>query len=338
MLVNVCAMQSLTRLGQQSSVRRVTSSITPRFPIRVAAMRAGVSVATLRAWERRYGAVTPARTAGEQRLYSDDDVERIALLRALTASGHSISGIADASIEELRQLAEADAPEAVASVRPPAPAPRAQERDRVLAACMRAVGAHAGDELQQLLLREAVRRTPLDFIESIAAPLSHHLGDEWANGRLTEAQERVASSAIRYVLGFMLRALGSPAPERPRHRVLVTTLNGERHENGVLMAAVVAALAGCEVTYAGADLPAPAIAAAVRRVHAGIVALSVVDATAPRVAQRELAALRAALPASVRVVVGGAAAALIDSAISAAGATRIESLSEWHHQLAGARR
>ncbi len=298
-------------------------------------MRAGVSVATLRAWERRYGAVTPARTAGEQRLYSDEDVDRIALLRALTANGHSISGIADASIEELRQLAESDAPEAVASVRPPAP--RARERDRTLAACMRAIAAHAGDELQQLLLREAVRRTPLDFIEAIAAPLSQHLGDEWAAGRITEAQERVASGAIRHVLGFLLRALGSPAPERPRHRVLVTTLSGERHENGVLMAAVIAALAGCEVSYAGADLPAAAIAAAAKRAHAGIVALSVIDATAPRIAQRELAALRSALPASVRLFVGGAAAALIDSAIRDADATRVESLRDWHHQLVGAR-
>ena len=299
-------------------------------------MRAGVSVATLRAWERRYGAVTPARTAGEQRLYSDEDVERITLLRALTANGHSISGIADASSEELRQLAEADAPEAIASPRPPAP--RAKARDRTLAACVRAVLAHAGDELQQLLLREAVCRTPLDFLESIVTPLSHHIGDEWAAGRMTEAQERIASGAIRQVLGFLLRTLGTPASERPRHRVLVTTLNGERHENGVLMAAVVAALAGCEVSYAGADLPAAAIAAAARRAHADIVALSVVDATAPRVAQRELAALRAALPASVRLVVGGAAAALIDSAIREADGTRLESLSDWHHQLAGAPR
>jgi DNA-binding transcriptional MerR regulator/methylmalonyl-CoA mutase cobalamin-binding subunit len=313
----------------------MTTSITPRFPIRVAAMRAGVSVATLRAWERRYGAVIPARTAGEQRLYSDDDVERIALLGALTASGHSISGIADATVEELRRLAQADAPDALAIAPPPAPRPKA--RDRALAACMRAVGAHDGDALHQLLLREAVLRTPLDFIEAIAAPLSHRIGDDWAAGRISEAQERVASNAIRSVLGFLLRALGSPAPERPRHRVLVATLSGERHENGVLMAGVVAALAGCEVSYAGADLPVSAIAAAARRAHADIVAVSVIDATAPRVAQRELAALRAALPSSVRVVVGGAAAAVIDSAITDAGATRVESLNDWHHTLTAGR-
>jgi DNA-binding transcriptional MerR regulator/methylmalonyl-CoA mutase cobalamin-binding subunit len=328
--------QSLTRHEQHPKVRRMTSSITPRFPIRVAAMRAGVTVATLRAWEGRYGAVTPARTAGEQRLYSDDDVQRIALLAALTASGHSISGIADATIDELRRLAQRDAPDAVASA--PSPAPHARERDRVLTECMRAVSAHGGDALHQILVREAVRRTPLDFIDTIAAPLSHRIGDAWAAGRLSEAQERVASNAIRNVLGFLLRALGSPAPEKPRHRVLVTTLNGERHENGVLMAGVVAALAGCEVSYAGADLPVPAIATAARRAHADIVALSLIDATAPRVAQRELAALRGALPASVRIAVGGAAAALIDTAFAVAGATRVESLGAWHDLLMGVRR
>ena len=319
------------------------SSVTPRFPIRVAALRAGVSVATLRAWERRYRAVAPARTAGEQRLYSDDDVERVALLRALTANGHAISGIADATMDELRRLAEADGVEAVASA-PPAAQARARERagvsarDRTLVACRRAVMEQDGDALQQILLREAIRATPLDFIETIAAPLSHRIGDDWAAGRISEAQERVASNAIRTVLGFLLRALGSPAPARPRHRVLGTTLSGERPENGVLMAGVVAALAGCEVSYAGADLPVSAIAAAARRSHVGIVALSMVDATAPRVAQRELAALRGALPSSVQVVVGGAAAALIDAAITDAGATRVESLNDWHHFLTAGRR
>src|SRR5690348_7854261 len=80
---------------------------TPRFPIRIAARRGGISVAALRAWERRYRAVQPARTEGEQRLYSENDLERIALLRRLTETGHAISAVAKASTPELRRLAEA---------------------------------------------------------------------------------------------------------------------------------------------------------------------------------------------------------------------------------------
>ena len=49
--------------------------------------RTGVSVELLRAWERRYGLVTPSRSAGGLRLYSLDDVERIRTMRDHLAAG-----------------------------------------------------------------------------------------------------------------------------------------------------------------------------------------------------------------------------------------------------------
>src|SRR5690349_5939345 len=117
---------------------------TPRFPIRVAARRAGISVAALRAWERRYRAVTPARTEGEQRLYSEVDVERIALLCRLTTAGHAISAIAGAPTDELRRLvevlseveAQVEESSTVVESAPVNPADRA-ERERVLRSCLR---------------------------------------------------------------------------------------------------------------------------------------------------------------------------------------------------------
>src|SRR5690349_7708487 len=116
---------------------------TPRFPIRIAARRGGISVAALRAWERRYSAVKPARTEGEQRLYSENDLERITLLRRLTDTGHAISAIAKASTTELRRLADTvpekdGRPVKVASSNRHEAADGA-ERQRVLRACMRAV-------------------------------------------------------------------------------------------------------------------------------------------------------------------------------------------------------
>ena len=177
------------------------------------------------------------------------------------------------------------------------------------------------------------------FIEQVAAPLLRRVGDEWADGRLTEAQERVASNSMLNVLVSLLGSLAVHPFERreddTRTRILIATLSGERHETGVLMAGVVAALAGCDVIRAGADLPAVAIAAMARRARAGIVAVSIVDGTAPRRALRELTALRDALPARTRLVVGGAAAALLDQTIAAVGASRYESLAAWGASLAG---
>lgn len=56
------------------------------------ANRTGMTIAALRAWERRYGILTPARTAGGQRLYSEVDVERVRLVQRLVAEGWSIAG------------------------------------------------------------------------------------------------------------------------------------------------------------------------------------------------------------------------------------------------------
>jgi len=320
---------------------RIADEISaPRFPIRIAARRAGVSVAALRAWERRYGAIAPMRTTGEQRLYSEDDVERIALLRQLTAAGHSISAIARVGNDELRRLwtafggAENDPPSAnmeAASV-------DSSGVQAVVQACMRAARAHDAEAVHRLLQREAFRQTTLGFLEGVAAPFMRRIGDDWADGRVSESQERAASGAVRRVLGVMLQYLRIDERDRDAQsgaplRVIAATLAGERHEIGALMAAAVAADVGCVVTYPGADLPAPALAAAARQAHADFVALSLLDASGPRLAQRELSALRDALPVRTRIVVGGASAALLDHVLEPLGARRVDSLAAWHQLL-----
>ena len=66
----------------------------PRHTIQVASRRSGVTQDTLRAWERRYGAVQPGRSEGRQRLYSDADIDRLRLLAKLVGAGHRIGHVA----------------------------------------------------------------------------------------------------------------------------------------------------------------------------------------------------------------------------------------------------
>jgi DNA-binding transcriptional MerR regulator len=79
----------------------------PRYPVRLVARRTGLTPHVLRAWERRYGVVVPARSEGGQRLYSDADIRRLELLRRLTDAGHSIARLARLPAEELALLVEA---------------------------------------------------------------------------------------------------------------------------------------------------------------------------------------------------------------------------------------
>ena len=78
------------------------------FGIGAVARRTGLSASNIRMWEARYEAVVPDRTPSNRRLYSREDIERLTLLRSLTMRGHSISNIANLSLEELTERLEGD--------------------------------------------------------------------------------------------------------------------------------------------------------------------------------------------------------------------------------------
>jgi DNA-binding transcriptional MerR regulator len=305
-------------------------STAPRYPIRVVARRVGITEITLRAWERRYGAIDPARSEGGQRLFSDADIDRLTLLRALTSQGNSISTLAGLPTAELRRLApEVSAPDrSEAHDEEPARSP-ALSRD--LAVCGRAIMGLDADRLHQALMRLVLERGTLPFLEEVASPLCGWIGDEWSRGRLTEAQEHSASEVMRRVFAFMLQTLRRE--RRERHLVL-TTLSGERHEFGSMMAAIIAAYDGWSYNYLGADLPASSIATAVKRLEAPLVAVSIVAPLVPSQPARELVALRKAIGRRVDIVVGGPSAAVVDHVLAETRATRIGSLREWRELLA----
>lgn len=78
----------------------------PGFPIGVVCRMTGIAPETLRAWERRYALVKPARAGGRNRLYSPDDIKRITLVKALVDAGHpvgSVASLGDAQLEALRK-------------------------------------------------------------------------------------------------------------------------------------------------------------------------------------------------------------------------------------------
>ena len=82
--------------------------MTDWHPIRVVAKRTGLSPHVIRAWEKRYEAVRPTRTPTGRRVYSNEDLERLMLLRQATLLGRSIGQIAKVPTEELRAIVEED--------------------------------------------------------------------------------------------------------------------------------------------------------------------------------------------------------------------------------------
>jgi DNA-binding transcriptional MerR regulator/methylmalonyl-CoA mutase cobalamin-binding subunit len=300
------------------------------FPVRLVVQRTGLSADVLRAWERRYGAVVPHRTAGGQRVYSDADIERLRLLARLVAGGHAIGQIARASDDELQRIAERDV--RLAAPLPDAASIATDNGDSLMAAALDATDRMEPEALERLLRGAALRLGADEMIEQVLAPLLFTIGSLWHQGVLRPAQEHVATAVIRGTLSWMME-LATPTPNAPC--IVVGTPAGQHHEMGAMIAAAVIAGHGNRVLYLGADLPAQDIAAAALQSRASAVALSVVYPYDDPKLAGELMALRAALPSHVGIITGGAAAPGYAEAWHPAAITVARSLDDLRDYIRG---
>jgi DNA-binding transcriptional MerR regulator/methylmalonyl-CoA mutase cobalamin-binding subunit len=276
-----------------------------RHPIQVAARRAGVSPHVLRAWERRYrNVVSPGRSTGGRRLYSDADIERLRLLHEATRAGRRIGDVAELSIGELEALLTDD--------RLAVPEPATVERSPVtstincLNECLDATLDLDQPRLERCLNTAALSLPLSQMIDEVVVPLMQQVGHMWSEGTLTPGHEHFVSSIVsRLLMGLATRL--SHGPDAPR--LVVTTPRGTHHAIGGLLAALTSAAVGWHVTFLGSDLPARDIAAAAEKLQAECVALSVIyPADAPQI-HDELRSLRRDLGPEVGILVGGRAAA-----------------------------
>jgi len=304
-----------------------SGSQIPRHPVRVTALRTGLTPHLLRAWERRYQVVAPSRSEGGQRLYSDHDVQRLRLLRKLTDRGHSISRLASASLEELERSAQEENGAKPIEIKILTPDSGAEDfRLAALSAAQRLDAA----ELHAVLERAAVTLGVPGFLDQVAGPSLQEIGRGWSEGTVSIAQEHLATAVFRRMLGWLLRVyeVNHSAP-----RLVVATPPRQLHELGAMLAAATAAAQGWAVIYLGADLPVGEILASARQVAANAVALSIVYPTIDPVLIGDLQQLRSGLNSRAAVLLGGSAAIQDRERLTSTGAEVVNSLAEFRTSL-----
>ena len=304
------------------------NSPAPGHTISVVAERTGLSRDVLRVWERRYRAVEPLRTAGGQRLYSDDELRRFQLLAEATRHGRSIGSVAALSTGALAKLVDEDEAARPPQLAPTVPLQTAVHREVADLALTHALALDASS-LDRELRRAIARYGVPMFLEDIVPALMHRIGDEWAAGRLAIPHEHLASSVV---LGLLLEAVRA-IPETPGAlRLLVATPAGEQHVVGAALIAAAAALDGWSILFLGANVPAGDLVMAANGVSA--VALSIVHAEDARDTVRELQAVRAALPLRTTLIAGGAGALRLDAELGLPGVSVCRDIAEARAVLA----
>ena len=195
------------------------------------AQRTGVPPDTLRKWEQRYRILQPDRTAGGQRRYSERDVARVEWLRERLGEGYRIG--------EAATLLGTVGGE-------PARSPRDHLR-AILDSLERGETSEIGLRLDQSFALLGVDET----LDAVVRPLLRTIGERWAAGELSVAEEHLVSEAVRSRLGHLLGDAGGGV----RGVAVLACAPGERHELGLMMAAIALRRDGWKVVYLGADTP-----------------------------------------------------------------------------------
>jgi methylmalonyl-CoA mutase cobalamin-binding subunit len=265
----------------------------------------GLTKDTLRVWERRYGFPNPGRDAFGERLYPIDQVDKLRVLRRLMDAGHRPGKLIHLPMhalmllgrqEYLPTMSAATAQTAAASVTAP-------DVGEFLAL----IRSRQPEALRRSLARALLRGGLERFVFDVAAPLARLIGELWSRGELEIFDERLSIESLQTVMRGALASISSPG-EPPT--VMLTTVPGEPHGLGLLMAESLLSLQGCRCLSLGVRTPLWDAVLAAKAHRADVLALSFSSALNTAQVVDSLAELRAMLPATIGIWAGGDSPAL----------------------------
>ena len=200
--------------------------------------RTGVSPELLRAWERRYAVLRPRRTDGRTRLYSAADETRVRLMRRYVEQG-----LPPAQAAEMVTAARLAVRPGQALSIPPA---EVEEAHREMRASL--------DRFDETSAQRALEKlfgmySALTVVREVMMPYLREVGDRWATGHVSIAQEHFATNFLHArLLAFARgwdRGLGP--------RAILACAAGEQHTFGLITFGVALHELGWRITYLGAD-------------------------------------------------------------------------------------
>jgi MerR family transcriptional regulator, light-induced transcriptional regulator len=233
------------------------------------ARRTGASPELLRAWERRYGLLRPTRSQGGFRLYTADDEERIRRMKE-----HLARGVAAAEAARLAADAETPRPGAATST----PAVLAPETTAAAPAPLQAAGRELAGALDRFDEEQA--HAVLDrllaayrietILRDLLVPYLHDLGERWAGGEISVAQEHFASNLLRGRLLGLARGWGQGRGPT----AVLACLPGEQHDLGLIAFGITLYRRGWRIIYLGPDTPIATIGQATHSIAPDLVILA----------------------------------------------------------------
>jgi DNA-binding transcriptional MerR regulator len=235
-----------------------------QFSISEMAAYSGVKVVTIRAWENRYGALTPTRSEGNTRYYSGEQLRRLLNIVTLLEANGRVSEVCSLNDGELfRRVRDLDDPgtnkEASFYIR------------QLIAAAMT-----YDEPFFSGVYADSVRHLGWKgTYQQVVYPLLGRMGLLWQCDTLGVAHEHFISNLLRQKICGAVDVL----PPGQGETWMLCLPEGEFHELGLLVAHYLVRLSGRRSVYLGANLPMEAVAQAAGEVDAAVLLLFTVAAS-----------------------------------------------------------
>ena len=242
------------------------------FSIQFVSKITGVNPHTLRAWEKRYNAITPKRDDNGRRLYDQEDIDKLKLLFKLSHLGNPISDIANLNIDELTQIHQ----QAFGMKNN---ANKKQDKDAVdynsmLQKLILALQFYKLDVISHELDKVKNNCSIREFSLNVLAPLLQEVGAMCSTGMLTIAQEHALSAILKFHVGKILYDYAEE-PNNIDLNVVIASPTGELHEFGILIAALLCKYYGIKFYYLGNNLPSESLAECANQIESQLIILGI---------------------------------------------------------------
>lgn len=209
----------------------------------------GISVHSIRAWEKRYDALKPNRSEGNTRCYTGNQLRRLLNISSMMDSTHKISELCAMTDAELFLLMNKRLEETI-------------NGDEFLVSQAVSAALEFNEPLFNTIFSKAIASYGIEGAYlSVIYPTLQRMGIMWAADTIAPAQEHFISNLIKQKLNTSIDLM-SVNNQSNNHWLLFLPEN-EFHEIGLLMANYLIRNAGHRCTYLGSNVPLDSVKQAV---------------------------------------------------------------------------
>jgi methanogenic corrinoid protein MtbC1 len=237
-------------------------------------------------WERRYGYPVPERDGNGDRIYTDEQMEKLILIRQLVDQGKRPGKLMTLNLQELQDLQKT---------------PGTELDYEEIDALLKTEDAGALLNWSRSQLHAHGLRA---YIHRIMAPMTRYVGQLWAEEEISVYQEHLYTEMMK---SLVRQALVEHYLDTGEPRIMLTTVPGEKHSLGLLMVEALLRLGGAEVISFGTEMPFRDIMEAATGHQVDIIALSFSGSFKTDDAVVMLHGLRTMIDPEIRIWAGGGA-------------------------------